>query len=197
MDIHSARHLANEILEHIAPFCERAEIAGSVRRGKADVKDIEIVCIPKPRGRPSFGDAKPFKTELDALLYSLCNSAASPLRMKALKGGDKYKQFHIPKAGVNLDLFIVTPPAQWGVQFVIRTGPAEFSQWVVTQARKGGALPDHCKVDQGAVWRTAGDSMWEVLPTPEEQDFFNLLHLDWKEPGERRALWGKFAEVTA
>jgi len=36
------------IKEMLAPYCERIEIAGSVRRKKPYCKDIEIVAIPKP-----------------------------------------------------------------------------------------------------------------------------------------------------
>lgn len=41
--------IATNLLNDLLPFCERAEIAGSVRRLKPEVKDIEIVVIPKMR----------------------------------------------------------------------------------------------------------------------------------------------------
>ena len=39
--------LAQGLIETLRPHCERIEIAGSLRRGKPDVGDIELVCIPK------------------------------------------------------------------------------------------------------------------------------------------------------
>jgi hypothetical protein len=47
-----------------------------------------------------------------------------------------------PLAEIAIDLFIVLPPAQFGAFFAIRTGTAEFSQWLVTPREKGGAIPE-------------------------------------------------------
>ena len=41
-----AQVVAAEVVALLAPACERIEIAGSVRREKTDVGDIEIVCTP-------------------------------------------------------------------------------------------------------------------------------------------------------
>ena len=42
-----AQNIAVEICYQLEPFCEKINIAGSVRRKKQEVKDIEIVCVPK------------------------------------------------------------------------------------------------------------------------------------------------------
>ena len=41
-----AETVANAVLAHLAPYVRRAVIAGSVRRRRPDVKDIEIVAEP-------------------------------------------------------------------------------------------------------------------------------------------------------
>lgn len=41
------RPIALKLVERLHPYCEKIEIAGSIRRGKPLVKDIEIVTIPK------------------------------------------------------------------------------------------------------------------------------------------------------
>lgn len=46
MRLAQAKTIAEEIVSTIEPYCERVLIAGSIRRGKADVKDIEIVAVP-------------------------------------------------------------------------------------------------------------------------------------------------------
>lgn len=94
-----------------------------------------------------------------------------------------------------LDLFIVRPET-WGVQYLIRTGNADFSHRCVTPRKFGGYLPDDCKVEDGRVWRYwAGDAdmgaakladIANPLETPEESDFLALLGLGWIEPENRK-----------
>ena len=47
MELNKALEIANRLVELLSPFCEKINIAGSCRRGKPDVGDIEIVCSPK------------------------------------------------------------------------------------------------------------------------------------------------------
>ena len=47
MKLEAAIQIAERVKSALAPYCERIEIAGSVRRRKADVGDIELVCIPR------------------------------------------------------------------------------------------------------------------------------------------------------
>jgi DNA polymerase (family 10) len=42
------QELAKKILRVLTPFCERIEVAGSIRRRKAEVHDVDLVLIPKP-----------------------------------------------------------------------------------------------------------------------------------------------------
>ena len=42
-----AKKWADRIVEILAPHCDRIEIAGSIRRQKPTIGDIEVVCIPK------------------------------------------------------------------------------------------------------------------------------------------------------
>lgn len=48
MILSEALKIAEAVLKELGPHCERIAIAGSVRRRKPEVKDIEIVAIPKP-----------------------------------------------------------------------------------------------------------------------------------------------------
>ncbi len=173
-----ARALAEEIIEELRPYCERIEVAGSVRRGKAQVKDIEIVALPLIT----------YETDLLGNPVEVNPLERYPWRSlgKVIKNGSRYKQLELYEAEIKLDLFIVLKPAQFGVIFTIRTGPAEFSQWCVTQRRKGGGLPSHCAVHEGGVY--SGDDK-KPIPMPEELDFLDFLGLGWVEPGERKKKW--------
>jgi DNA polymerase/3'-5' exonuclease PolX len=172
--------IAQRLVKLIEPYCERAEIAGSVRRGKPDVHDIEIVC------RPKFT----FVTNLLGELVEYCpfyNWLFSHPDMigKLIKGGAKYRQYALPE-GINLDMFIVTPPAEWGVIMTIRTGPEDFSKWIVTRRREGGGLPSYMQVKDGVLFNT---QTGKIESTPEEIDFLNKIGLGWIEPGKRRPRW--------
>jgi len=170
-----AQRLAADFLTAIRPFCERAEVAGSVRRGKAEVGDVEIVV--QPLTRPVMGLFGPMG-EVDALMDFPWDSWG-----RLAKNGPRYKQILTPQ-GAALDVFIVRPPAQFGLVFLIRTGPADFSRWVVTPRRKGGGLPSHLRVQEGAIWQGS-----EVIPTPTEADVFRVLGLAPIPPEERKPLW--------
>jgi len=185
MKLEQARIIAEQWVERLRPYCERIEIAGGVRRQKAEPHDIEVVCVPKTEElRDMFGFVIADKNQLEAFIdgciyMDLC---------KPIKNGPKYKQLALPE-GINLDLFIVRPET-WAAQFVIRTGPAEFSHWLVTPRKYGGAMPSNCKVQDGQVWQNG-----KALTFAEETDFLDFLGLGWVEPQHRRA--GMALQVTA
>jgi len=172
-----ARRIAEQWTnEHLAPHCERVQIAGSIRRQKPEVGDVEIVAIPRVTTiHDLFGAPVAPEESLTPYLNRLVDENPE---WRFAKNGPRYKQIEL--ADVNLDLFLVRPPAQWGVILAIRTGPWEFSKWLVTKRRFGGALPSDCKVEDGAVWRNG-----KVVPMPEEANLFAFLELDWIEPQSR------------
>jgi DNA polymerase/3'-5' exonuclease PolX len=164
-----AKVIADALVEKLSPYCERISIAGSVRRQKPEVHDIEIVAVPKVIDVPNMFDTvgeRGFPSDLF-------------LSYRMIKNGDRYKQIVLPE-GINLDLFIVLPPAQWGVILTIRTGPADFSHKIVTSKSFGGYLPGDCKVHDGGVYRGGA-----LIPMPEEADFWKFVGMRWIEPEKR------------
>lgn len=167
-----AQAIAQRICSELQPFCERVAIAGSIRRRKPLVGDIEIVAAPKTYlPKNLFGEPLPPLSRLDDFDFS-------PLG-RVVKGGSRYKQLELAE-GMSLDLFIVIPPAQWGVIYMIRTGSAEFSHRMVTPRRMGGKLPSQYHISEGALWQGR-----ELLPTPEEADYFRLCGMEPPDPEER------------
>ena len=209
-----ALKIGNWLVEQLESCCEfeppmyidrLCRLAGGLRRLKPDVHDIELVAKPILKApRPEFG--KPvFKTEFDKVLFGLEQSQ----HLKRIKGKDKMKQY-----AINLELFglkpmfnpftvefyLVTPPAQWGVNLAIRTGPGSpgnhFSKWIVTPRKAGGSLPDGYRVKHAAVWREDQiDAKSEPIkgetpiPMPDEINFLDFLGLGWLEPKNRIARW--------
>lgn len=47
MPLAKAQKIAENVKSFLEPYCQRVEIAGSVRREKTEVGDIEIVVIPQ------------------------------------------------------------------------------------------------------------------------------------------------------
>jgi len=203
-----ALKVAESLVEHLRPACVRIEIAGSIRRLKPEVKDIEIVAAPDltpvKRAMLEFGKPVPplHNTLLDKLVYEMKQDDA--IRVEA--NGDRYKKMYLKYAGIKCDLFINIPPSAWGVQMVIRTGSSDFSHWCVTEQRLGGALPNGYFVKHQVLWvKSEGFDKYKVpddpnkaialltdtnhLSMPEEIDFLNFLELGWLEPNNRVAKW--------
>lgn len=175
MPLADARKIAAELLDIFEPHCHRVAVAGSVRRCKPEVGDIEIVAIPKTIFTPNlFGEMLPSGYETELAVEKLIQSGAVVNR-----GADKYKSIALPQ-GINLDLFLVLPPAQWGVIFMIRTGSGDYSKHMVTPKNKGGALPSYYRIHDGAVWQ--GE---KLIPMDDEQDFYRICQIDYIEPEKR------------
>ena len=185
-----AERLAGELVRFLGRVCERIEVAGSIRRQRPEVGDIELVAVPKLVAAPGqvdlFGvqvaQGKPVDM-LDMLARSWIDGGAFGLRLD-VNGrsavGEKYKR--LTYEGVGLDLFSVVPggTAQFGVIFTIRTGSAEFSHRLVTPRLEGGWLPSGQRVRDGAIWDGA-----TVLDTPDEAAVFAIIGAPYLAPEKR------------
>ncbi len=181
MDLSFAEDRAAELVEHLRPACHRVKIAGSIRRREPEVGDIEVVCIPKVPtnllGEPDLSQPHDVARKLEELgIRPRRNSKGRRIAwgQRALIG---------ELEDVPIDVFCVLPPAQWGALFAIRTGPADFSKWLVTRALSRGL---RCK-DGRLVVENGGESDGSEIPTPTEALFFSALGLDFIPPTERRA----------
>lgn len=171
--------IAGQLVRELSPACRRILVAGSLRRGRPQIGDIEIVAI-------SDGDALLDAT--DAWLASREVSKRLKSNNTAIAWGARFRA--MVWCGVPVDLFVTTPE-QWGLISVIRTGPGTpdlgFERWpgganqmLVTPRSKGGLLPDELRVANGWLWR--GDRR---LRTPEESDVFRLLEMPLIAPYQR------------
>ncbi len=166
--LQDALMFAQTLRELLEPACERIEIAGSIRRRKPEVGDIELVAIPKPT-TDLLGNLEYQTSRIIARLVELARQFS--------KRGEWYAQFGF--AGLQVDLFMTTPD-KWGCIYMIRTGPAGFSRRMMTKRSQGGLCPDHLRFKDGRLWD--GD---EALETPEEEDVFAHLGVSWLDPIER------------
>lgn len=178
------RALSHDLLAQLSPACERAEIKGSIVRGKPNPKDIEIVCIPIWLARMEtdlFGSVLSGReSRLDTQLDFLFQRAEWELDRKVKRNGEKYKRLAHVETGIACDLFITTPEC-WGAIATIRTGPGGYSRMLVTRALHMGMQVEH-----GILYRVHRDGRRDTIDTPTEEDFFHALGLAWIMPEARR-----------
>lgn len=171
------------VLDHSGLF-DRIAVAGSVRRRKPEVRDLEIVARY----------AEPDRFGLYALVTSTLHAAglrrAPPVDSRSAPWGRKYRKCDVllatPQGGRHLtvDLFLVSPPARWGPVFAIRTGSAEFSQFVVTRLHAYDLRTLEGRVVRG-MKPTDPPVDLPVSPEDSEEEFFAAAHLRTPPP-ERR-----------
>jgi len=160
MKYEEALKIAENVKQQLAPHCERIEIAGSIRRKKPEVKDIEIVVIPKPY------DVGLFENGITPIVN----------QWEKVKGElpCKYTQRILPE-GIKLDLFFAEHD-NWGNTFAIRTGSADFShKWLASEWVSQGY-----KSEGGHLYKDG-----ERIAIREEEDLFKLLHIPYVEPEGR------------
>lgn len=181
--------LAWELLALLSPYCERIEVAGSLRRQRETIGDIELVAVPR------YGEAsRDLFHEVIEPGVNLLDLACDRLFVEGALG-KRYDKNGRPRWGsglkwatyrdVALDLFPVISPAQWGVDFLIRTGSAEFSKRLVTPIEKGGWCPKGLYFKDGQLWRIGYQGPAEPLDTPSEMDVFLAVGRGFIPPEER------------
>ena len=161
--------IAQRLLRGLAPYCARIELAGSLRRNRPMVGDIELVAIPHRPVDLLGQELTDMPTPLDRFL----DAQAIPFT----KRGRKYQQFTY--GPYTVDLFLAAP-ATWGSIYTIRTGSADFSRWLVTSQPARGAAPAEVAFIDGRL-----TAHGRLLHTPEEADVFNALGLAYIPPADR------------
>ena len=123
MKLKDAQKLSERIMEQIRPFCDRLAVAGSIRRRKSEVRDVDFVLIPKP-----------------LLWHRIIATLQWNMDAKVLKHGEKAAQLTID--GVNVDLYSAIEET-WEPLLLIRTGSAENNIKLSMIARKKGMKLSH------------------------------------------------------
>lgn len=189
LPLETAHRVADRLMRELSPACERIAIAGSIRRRKPEVRDIELVAVPRYEDRT--GDDLWGTTHsvnlLDERLQALAAAGTLGPRVvevhradgtieESKRDGRAYKALRYQDMPV--DLFIVHPgESDWGVIYTIRTGPADWSQRLVTDCQRYLR-----RVQGGKLYRSG-----KHVPCPEEEDFFAAIGQRWIDPPDRTA----------
>jgi len=114
MNLKEGQRIANELVEELSPCCSRIAIAGSIRRQKPQVRDIDLVLIPSDR--PC----------IDAIMARLGSVKMS---------GKKIARIQI--VDIQVDFYFATPE-NWATILLIRTGSKENNIRLCSKAKRQG-----------------------------------------------------------
>jgi DNA polymerase/3'-5' exonuclease PolX len=175
--------VAKQICDAIWPSVHRMIVAGSLRRRKESVGDVEILYIPRFATLPRADDlfAPPEEVNLaDQTIDSLIRDAIITPRRNvagAVTWGDKNKlALHI-ESSVPVDLFATTE-ASWFNYLVCRTGSAANNTRIASAAQF-----------RKWKWNPYGEGFTDqegnTVAVTCEQDAFRLVGLPYLEPWQR------------
>lgn len=182
-DAEEAVPVAQELIALLQSCCERIEIAGSLRRCKDRVGDIELLFIPLVDTR----QADMFSTEPVDLAAEKINAllaagflAKRPSETGAFTWGRLNKLAVHVASGIPVDFFCEPDAADWPRSIAIRTGPKEFNVRLMESAPRHG----HQAHAYGeALHKIPGG---ERVIAKTEQEFIELCGLEYCEPNARR-----------
>lgn len=194
MNLKEAKDIAVKLCYQLQPFCEekRLRIAGSVRRKKLEVKDIEIVALPVcDIAKDLFGT--PSHWVRSKGFIDTVNSFGKIIKGKAT---GKYIQIELPE-GITLDLFIPSPEDYFR-QLAIRTGSSDYAFKVIATGWKKlgwcGSDKGLRKMNQCIEMKDPnGKSKWKCvkenadLPPiwESEESFLEWLKIPYLSPDKR------------
>ena len=114
MDLQRAEKIASEVIKRLSPYCQRIEVAGSIRRRKEWVNDVDLVLIP-----------------LD--LWNLHHEIMG-LGQVRMSGN---KIMRVMVGNTQIDLYFATEET-WATLLLIRTGSKENNIRLASLAKKRG-----------------------------------------------------------
>ncbi len=166
-----ARIIGENMVDALGVACDRIEIAGSIRRGRPLVHDVDLVVIPKGEWlKNKDGELEPFPNR--NLWFDI------PRLIKDVGGTIASKGPQIITAvvdGFQIDINRATPDT-WGIVYLIKTGPKELNIELCNRARKLGK--------QLKPW----SGVWQAdtrFPAFNELDIFGSLELAYIDPNGR------------
>lgn len=176
MDLLAAKLIADSIHATVKPHVKRVEIAGSIRREKSSVKDVELVIL-EPDYEQMYAalaqHGRFIKPGVPDIIDWPPKANAKYVRM--LLNGD-----------IKLDIFVANED-NWGSLLCMRTGSAADEKGNVFNGFITGMFSTWKKISGGGKMVKCQPTMPDglMLACPEEKDFFELCNVEWVEPSLR------------
>lgn len=187
MFLKQAQDIAVEICYKLQPFCSRIKIAGSIRRKREVVGDIEIVCCPY---KIQVGQSSLFGAAVEVAVPAAFSELVLSLG-KVEKGHPNGRMMCImlPQK-IKLDLFMPQPDDFFRI-YAIRTGSSTYSSVVIAHAwsRLGWCGTDHglrriedCEAKGENKWKLVNKDGQRPPVWQSEEEFFQWLGLNYLQP---------------
>ena len=170
MELEKARAIAEELKRLLEPDCERVAIAGSIRRRKSDVGDIELLCIPKYDGLADMLDR-----ELQTLLFGGVLDFRLNKRGSRVYGPKNKLMVHVP-SGIGVDIFSTTEEC-WPVALAVRTGGKDTNMHIASAALEKGY--------RFHAYGSGFSTPHGEIVCRSEQEVFEAVGLSYRQPWER------------
>ena len=176
--------IAREFAKLFEGCAERWTIAGSLRRRRPEIGDVEHVVIPTLGEVTLPGEMFPrtgslLWAKLEQLLAAGDVEKATYGETLSNRWGEKYRG--VLYKGMKHEIF-TADANNWGPILAIRTGPAEFSEELVTRLKGAGRL----RMEGGYLKYQHGPNAGTVRPCTNEAEFLTLCGRQWIEPEDRR-----------
>lgn len=188
MQAREAYELALIIVDGLRPMCERIEVAGSIRRAREQVNDIDLVVEPKPGQR----------AQIEERILRRCSKVSggehSLIAEMPLVVGGWARKLGVPS--VQLDVWFTKPdepdllegkPGNWGTILLCRTGSAVHNIRLAARAKELGL---HWNPYRGVM---RGE---EIIASRTEEEVFGALGLQWIPPAcrEMETSWDAYTK---
>jgi DNA polymerase/3'-5' exonuclease PolX len=171
MDLALAQRCAAKLVEWLKPFCDRIEVAGSVRRGCRTCNDLDLVVIPRiEEQRDMFGEVV---ARRNATWLEIDRRITAEKWTVRCAGAEIVSWV---AKGIQVDLFWATPE-NWGTLLMCRTGSKEHNIWLCNWA-----------IARGGKWHpNAGLYLNHKVYRVTEEEIYQALGLNPIEPSRREA----------
>jgi DNA polymerase (family 10) len=170
-----AERYAGAIVEWLRPFCSRIEIAGSIRRRRPFVGDVDVVCIPHLVEKQDLlggtGVVRNLVRE-ELIAYMAKTPAAVWKSGKEPQWDGQNFLLRLPKC--ELDVWCANEE-NFGSRFLCRTGSREHNVWLAERAKAHGG---HWEPYRGLFMGSDRFSVSEVC-------IYEALGFPFVEPGDR------------